>query len=605
MVLAMGKDIRVLLIKLADRLHNMRTLQFMDSEKQMEISEETVEIYAPLAHRLGIHWVKTELEDLSLRYMKPDVYFKLVELVAKSRKSREKYIQEVVHILSERMSEAGITNFEIHGRPKTFYSIYKKMEKASITFDQVHDLLAFRIVCEDIRACYQALGIVHSMWKPVPGRFKDYIAMPKANLYQSLHTTVIGPLGERIEIQIRNHEMHGIAEAGIAAHWHYKDNGSVEKIDVQKFTWLRRFVEDQEIVKDPSEFIRSIKVDLFEEEIFVFSPKGDVITLPKHATPIDFAYSIHTKVGDHCVGAKINERLVPLRHKLQSGDEVEIITSEAQSPRKDWLDFVVTGRARSKIRSIVKKEQRERAQELGEKLLEREMRKVKLNLAKLTKSGEFGENARKLGASNEEDLLIKVGYGKLLARDVARQIAKELGHEVIDEPTVEEPESKEPGAAIRKLFRAAAGRKKVPVRVHGIDSLLVRFAKCCNPIPGEPIVGFVTRGRGISVHAVECEKALSFDTDRKVDLDWDIGDKQDFRAGIRILTEDKPGVLAQVTRVISSKEGNITSANVSTTRDKKGKIQVELIVRSLEHLHQVIKELEKIDGIISAERYRI
>lgn len=610
MILAMGKDIRVILIKLADRLHNMRTLQFMTPEKQIEISEETVEIYSPLAHRLGIHWIKTELEDLCLRYLKPEVYFKLVQLVAKTRKSREKYIDDVLDILKEKITESGIHKFEIQGRPKNFYSIYKKMEKTQVSFDQVHDLIAFRIVCEDIRSCYQALGVVHSMWKPVPGRFKDYIAMPKGNLYQSLHTTVVGPLGDRIEIQIRTYEMHEIADKGIAAHWTYKEDGSINQSDVQKFAWLRKLVEDQEDVKDSSEFLKTLKIDLFEEEVFVFTPKGDVFALPKGSTPVDFAYAIHSKVGDHCVGAKVNGRIVQLREKLRSGDEVEIITSEAQTPRKDWLDFVVTSRARTKIRAVVKKEQRERSKELGVKLLERELKRVKLNLAKLAKDGKLGELAPSVGASGEEDLLVKIGYGKILALDVARSFAQALGTQVVaEEPTSEIQQDQKdaaPGSIIGRIFKRAAEKKgKSPVRVQGIDNMLIRFAKCCNPIPGEPIVGFVSRGRGISVHSTDCDKALSFDPLRKVDLDWDRGESTEFRAGIRVTTVDKAGILAQVTKTISNLDGNISSANVETTKDKRATIFLELLIRDLSHLQTILHSLEKIDGVIAAERSRV
>ncbi|MDB5036638.1 MAG: pyrophosphokinae [Bacteriovoracaceae bacterium] len=611
MILAMGKDIRVILIKLADRLHNMRTLQFMSPEKQLEISEETVEIYSPLAHRLGIHWIKTELEDLCLRYIKPEVYFRLVQLVAKTRKSRERYIDDVIQILKEKIIESGITKFDIQGRPKNFYSIYKKMEKSQVSFDQVHDLIAFRLVCEDIRSCYQTLGVVHSMWKPVPGRFKDYIAMPKGNLYQSLHTTVVGPLGDRIEIQIRTFEMHEIAEKGIAAHWTYKDDGSIEQSDIQKFSWLRKLVEDQEDLKDSSEFLKTLKIDLFEEEVFVFTPKGDVFALPKGSTPVDFAYAIHSKVGDHCVGAKVNGRIVPLREKLRSGDEVEVITSDAQTPRKDWLEFVVTSRARTKIRGVVKKEQRERSRELGVKLLERELKRVKLNLNKLTKDGKIAELSPSVGASGEEDLLVKIGYGKILALDVARSFANSIsGPGTQPEPAHPEHqqgEHKDPtGTLIGRIFKRAAEKKsKSPVRVQGIDNMLIRFAKCCNPIPGEPIVGFVSRGRGISVHAIDCDKALSFDPLRKVELDWDKGETAQFRSGIRVTAIDKSGVLAQITKTISNLDGDIASANVETTKDKRATILLEVIIRDLPHLHNILKNLEKIDGVIAAERSRV
>lgn len=608
MILAMGKDIRVILIKLADRLHNMRTLEHMSPEKQIEIAEETIEIYAPLAHRLGINWIKTELEDLCLRYTKPEAYHRLSQLVAKTRKSREQYIEDVIQLLKERLKENGFDKFEVKGRPKNFYSIFKKMENSQLTFDQVHDLIAFRIVCEDIRGCYQALGLVHSMWKPVPGRFKDFIAMPKANMYQSLHTTVVGPLGERIEIQIRTRDMHEVAELGVAAHWTYKADGSVEKEAIQKFSWLRRLIEEQEDTKDPDEFLKNLKIDLFEEEVFVFTPKGDVMSLPRGSCPVDFAYSIHSKVGDRCVGAKVNGRLVPLKEKLKSGDVVEVLTSEAQSPRKDWLDFVVTSRARSKIRAVVKKEQRERSKELGMKLLERELKKLKMNLSRVLKEGKVQEKASELGASNDEDLLVKIGYGKILATDAARALAKEFGtlsEETPDAAKEDTHKDETEGTFIQKIFRSAAAKRgKSPVRIQGIDNMLVRFAKCCSPIPGEPIVGFVSRGRGISVHSAECEKALTFDPLRKVEIDWDKSEAEGFRAAIRVTSVDKPGILAEVTKVISNMGGNITNASVATNRDRKAVISLEIEVKNLPQLHSLLIAMEKIDGVISAERVR-
>lgn len=599
MIMAMGKDIRVILIKLADRLHNMRTLQYMSPEKQIVIASETEEIYAPLAHRLGINWIKTELQDLSLRFLKPEAYFKLVQLVAQSKSSREKYIQEVIKILVDHLKANGFEDFEVTGRPKNFYSIYKKMEQQQMTFDQIHDLLAFRIVCKDIKSCYQALGIIHSLYKPVPGRFKDYIAMPKANLYQSLHTTVVGPKGQRIEVQIRTHEMHHIAEYGIAAHWTYKEDGSVAATDVEKFSWVRRLVEEQEQVKDPSEFLDTLKVDLFEEEVFVFSPKGDVVPLPKGACPIDFAYSIHSEIGNHCVGAKVNGRLVPLRHQLQSGDEVEIITSEGQTPRKDWLDFVITSRARSKIRAYVKRAQREQSRELGEKLLEREFKKAKLNLARYQKDGSLQTAARSVGAANEEDLLIKIGYGKILANEAFRGLLKALGIEDVNQ----EAEGASKAPTLAKSAPRRIGGDRSPVIVEGIDNMLIRFARCCNPIPGEPIVGFVSRGKGISVHAAHCKKALDLDPDRQVDLEWDPGQEKRFKAGIKAITVDRPGMLAEITKVISSFNVNISNARVHMHEDEKASILFEVSLPDLDKLRKLLIRIEGIDGVISAERY--
>lgn len=606
MLLAMGKDVRVVLIKLADRTHNMRTLKYMSPNKQMLIAQETEEIYAPLAHRLGINWLKTELQDLSLRYLKPEVYFKLVELVAQSKKSRERYIEETIEILKNALQDAGFDKYEVTGRPKNFYSIYKKMEKLQVSFEEIHDLLAFRILCEDIRSCYQALGIIHSMYKPVPGRFKDYIAMPKANLYQSLHTTVVGPQGERIEIQIRTHEMHEIAEYGIAAHWTYKEDGSVDRTQAEKFSWIRKLVEEQEGVKDPSEFLRGLKVDLFEEEVFVFSPKGDVVALPKGSCPIDFAYGIHSEVGSHCVGAKINGRLVPLKHKLSSGDEVEIITSEGQRPRKDWLEFVVTSRARSKIRAYIQKAERDESRAMGEKLLEREFKREKMNFARLQKEGKLNECARNLGAANEEDLLIKIGYGKMLALEVARSIKKVLGLDEAQEETVSTTLT--PTTTFVPKRQKQMDKKKEsssPVRVEGIDNLLIRFAKCCNPIPGEPIVGFVSRGKGITVHAADCDLALNLDQDRKFDLEWTPTEKSQFKAGIKARTVDRPGMLAEISQVISEMGANISNARVQIHKDSTASILFEVSLTDLHQLHRVLTKIEAISGVLGAERYRI
>lgn len=596
MIMAMGKDIRVILIKIADRLHNMRTLQHMSPEKQILIASETEEIYAPLAHRLGINWVKTELQDLCLRFLKPEVYFKLVQLVSQTKSSREKYIEDVIQIFTSHLEKNHFKQFEISGRPKNFYSIYKKMEEQHLNFDQIHDLLAFRIICEDIRSCYQALGIIHSLYKPVPGRFKDYIAMPKANLYQSLHTTVVGPQGHRMEVQIRTFQMHSIAEFGIAAHWNYKEDGSVEATEVEKFSWIRRLVEQQEDVKDPSEFLDSLKVDLFEEEVFVFSPKGKVVALPSGSCPIDFAYAIHSEVGSRCVGAKVNGRLVPLRHRLESGDEIEILTSDGQTPRKDWLEFVITSRARSKIRAHVKKAQRDDSKNLGEKLLDREFRKKKLNFAKLQKEGVLQKVASSLSSANEEDLLIKVGFGRILAVDVIKPVMKVLGLELPEEETRKPALSDLPATSKKPSDRS-------PVIVEGIDNMMVRFARCCNPIPGEPIVGFVSRGRGISVHAAHCKKALDLDPERQVDLIWDPGQKKRFKAGIKVITVDRPGMLAEITQVISSFDVNISNAKVQMHADEKASILFEVALPDLAQLQRVLIRIEGIDGVISAERY--
>jgi GTP pyrophosphokinase len=609
MIMAMGRDVRVILIKLADRLHNMRTLQHMPPHKQQEIATETEEIYAPLAHRLGINWLKTELQDLSLRYIKPDVYFKLVELVAQSKSAREKYIQEILANTEAKLKESGFENFEISGRPKHFYSIYRKMDKAQLTFDQIHDLLAFRIVCEDIRACYQALGIVHTLFKPVPGRFKDYIAMPKANLYQSLHTTVVGPQGQRVEIQIRSFEMHRIAEEGIAAHWTYKEDGSVVAKDSEKFSWIRKLVEDQEGVDDPSEFMSSLKVDLFEEEVFVFSPKGDVMALPRHSCPVDFAFAIHSAVGERCVGAKVNGKLVPLRQELQSGDSVEIITSESQFPRKDWLEFVVTSKARAKIRAHVKKTQRDQSRELGLKLVDREFRKNKLNYAKTMKAHpeEIAAAIRDIGAANEEDLLIKIGYGKITAEDSYHAIARAIGLEEKREEGSAESLTDEGRALEAKRSQVSSSTGEIdsssPIVVDGLDNILVRFAQCCQPIPGEAIVGFVSRGKGISVHRADCSKALDLDMARKFDLTWDPKRGQEFPVSIKVSTLDRPGMLADISQAISVQGANISNARVQMLPNQRASIIFDLKIENLSQVRLLLSKIEAIEGVIQAIRY--
>jgi guanosine-3',5'-bis(diphosphate) 3'-pyrophosphohydrolase len=491
MFVAMAKDIRVILIKLADRLHNMQTLDFSPPDKQRRVAGETLEIYAPLAHRLGMWRMKWELEDLSLRYLDTDAYYDLVEKVATKRQEREGYIEEARETLEAALTEIGISA-EIQGRPKHFYSIYRKMENQGKDFSEIWDLMGLRVIVGTLRECYAVLGAVHSIWKPIPGRFKDYVAMPKSNMYQSLHTTVIGPRGEPLEIQIRTWEMHRTAEYGIAAHWRYKEGGGGGDFE-DKITWLRQILEWQKETRNGTEFVETLKVDLFSDEVYVFTPRGDVKTLPAGSTPIDFAYSVHTDVGHSCSGARVNGRMVPLNTKLATGDIVEIITSKSQAgPSRDWLAIAKTSKAKGKIRQWLKEEQREASVEQGKELVEKELKKLGLQVRANMKEERLLEVAQKFSYQSTDDLLASVGYGKLSAAQVVTKL--------VPERTADETPKPSP---VKKKAGSSHG-----VRVPGVDNLLVRFARCCNPVPGDPIVGYVTRGRGVSVHRKDCPNAM-------------------------------------------------------------------------------------------------
>ncbi|MBI4042964.1 MAG: bifunctional (p)ppGpp synthetase/guanosine-3',5'-bis(diphosphate) 3'-pyrophosphohydrolase [Deltaproteobacteria bacterium] len=598
MILAMAKDIRVILIKLADRLHNMRTLEALAEEKQQRIAQETLEIYAPLANRLGISWIKSELEDLSLRYLKPDMYYRLVQQVAKKKKEREKYIELVRNIISEKLSQYNIHS-EVSGRSKHLYSVYKKMEKQHIDFEHVYDLIAFRILVETLPQCYETLGIIHSVWTPVPGRFKDYIAMPKANRYQSLHTTVIGPYGERIEIQIRTKEMHNIAEEGIAAHWKYKE-GEINKYDEERFKWLRALTEWQKELKDPSEFLETLRIDLFDEEVYVFTPRGDVKEFPKGATPIDFAYAVHTDVGNHCVGAKVNGRIVPLKYKLKSGDTIEIVTNESRHPSKDWLDLVVTSRAKAKIRSYIKGQEREEGAEIGRSILAKELRRGGYSPTRYLTSGHLTEAAQKLKLESPEDVLIKVGYGFFTPAEVIRIFLPDFKH-----AEAKKGEREEKSGIISKILqgtKAPLSLRKDAIAVKGVGQVLIRVARCCTPLPGDPVSGFVTRGRGVTVHRADCSLLLSHDAERKVDVEW--SETRELRRNIKIkvICADKPGLLMEMSNVFTSNSINIANARVRTTHDKKAINIFEVTVSDASQVKKILKQLEKIEGVVSAAR---
>ena len=590
MLVAMARDIRVLMIKLADRLHNMRTLHYLAADKQRKIAQETLDIYAPLAHRLGMAKVKGELEDLALKALDPPAYEDLQRKVAKRRLEREAEINQVIAILQKKLGEVGIQG-QITGRPKHFYSIYKKMQ-AGREFDEIYDLTAVRIIAPAVRECYGALGVVHSLWKPVPGRFKDFIAIPKSNLYQSLHTTVIGPKGDPVEIQIRTVEMHRIAEEGIAAHWLYKEHRAERDGLDRAFVWLRQLLEWQKEMKDPREFMETVRVDLFPEEVYVFTPKGDVKALPEGSTPIDFAYAVHTEVGNHCVGARVNGKLVPLRQTLRQGDIVEVTTSPTQKPSRDWLRVVRSTRARSKIKQWLQKEERSRSVILGRELLEREAKKHRLALTTILESEEIRKVATEHGFSTVDDLLAGLGFGKTSAQTVIARFA---------------PSDTMADAQTAKTAKPPKGRSESGVTVKGIDDVLARFAKCCGPVPGDPIVGFITRGRGITVHTRDCPNLAtgSVDSERTVAVDWDVAEKSALPVRIAVhIGKDRPGLLADISTAISSRHVNIVKAEVTVTEDRKGFNHFTVEVADLDQLQGVMGAIRSVKDVIGVERVR-
>jgi GTP pyrophosphokinase len=594
MLLAMANDIRVILVKLADRLHNMRTLEFQPAPKQRAIARETMDIYAPIANRLGISWVKVELEDLSFRYLSPELYFDLARKISLKKQEREAFVEEAKAIISEKLAFHGIHG-EVSGRSKHLYSIWRKMEKRNVEFEEIYDLIAIRILVEDVRECYEVLGVIHSAWKPIPGRFKDYIAMPKGNMYQSLHTTVIGPHGDRMEVQIRTHEMHRVADAGIAAHWKYKEGKGYDEKEVRRFAWLRQLLEWQQELQDSREFMDSVKVELFPEEVYVFTPKGDVKGCPKGSTPIDFAYSIHTDVGHRCVGAKVNGKLVPLKYELKNGDIVEVITSPHHTPSKDWLKLVKSSRARNKIRAWIKVEERKRSIVLGRELCEKDLRKYSVNLQKIQKSGDFRRIAGEFGYAGDDDLLAAVGYGKI---STAQIIGKLLPEEKLNERAAKK-ESRL-SAVINKL----KGRSASAVEISGIDDVLVRFAKCCNPVPGDDIVGFITRGKGVTIHTADCQFALESDPERRIDVAWNRIKSAVLPVKIRVVCHDVKGILANITMAITNCEANIASAHIQSTVDRRGENIFEVNVTDLSHLQKVMNAVMKVKGVIRVERLK-
>jgi len=594
MLLSMADDIRVVLIKLADRLHNMRTLEHLGSAKRQSIAEETLEIYAPLANRLGIGWIKNELEDLCLKHSKPDVYEQLRTRVAKRDEDRQQYIQEVIQLVTKAMQEHALPG-QVYGRPKHLYGIYQKMNKQSISFEEVYDLTALRIVTDTKMNCYALVGVIHSLWRPVPGRFKDYIAIPKSNLYQSIHTTVVGPKGEHVEFQIRTEEMHRVAECGIAAHWKYKEQGRVADRDSKTFGWLHQFVEWHQYLPDNRQFMDSVKLDLFHDVVYVFTPKGIVKELPKGSTPVDFAYAIHTEVGDHCVGAKVNGKIVPLKHPVESGDTIEILTSPTQTPHKDWLKFVRTSRAKTKIKHWIKLEEQKRSVEIGRRLLESEFRRHSMAPAQMLKSPELAAVARQLSYDGTDELIAAVGFGHRPAADVIEKLtasSPSAPKEVRETPTP------------RKSVAGKSDDKGVKVK--GARDVLMQLSRCCNPVPGDRILGYITRGRGLTIHAVDCPnlEALDYDRERLVEVDWDSTTPSTHAVKVSVMAVDKTGVLANVSAAIAECHANISRAEITTREDRKALLDFIIEIAGTQHLDQVLKTIERVDGVITARRVR-
>jgi guanosine-3',5'-bis(diphosphate) 3'-pyrophosphohydrolase len=590
MLLAMVNDVRVVVIKLADRLHNMRTLHFLPPEKQDRIARETMDLYAPIAHRLGMGLIRGELEDLAFSYLEPAAYLELQKRVASKSKVYEKFLTEVQDAIRKKLVENGIPA-EVEGRIKRLYSIHQKIVRQQRALDQIYDLLAVRVISDTVKNCYGALGVIHQIWRPVPGRIKDYIAMPRPNLYQSLHTTLIHA-GQPFEVQIRTQEMHRIAEQGVAAHWKYKDGRQVSEADDQRIIWMRQLIEWVREMQEPSEFFSTLKVDLYPEEVYIFTPKGRVVVLPRGATPVDFAYAIHTEVGHQCTGAKVNGQIVPLRHRLANGDVVEILTQKGHAPSRDWLNFVRTSRARSKIRHWVNLNERTQATEVGQRLLEREARQFGRSLKKIPQEA-LQRVATEYGCARVEDLIADLGYGKYSARQI---LSKALG-----EPLGEKPEEKPP--TIVSTVKRMLGLRHPTVLVRGQDDLMVYRAKCCNPIPGDDVVGYVTRGRGVAVHTTACPNVqnLLYQSERRIDVEWTGSSESTFPVSLRIRTEDRPGMLADITAVISEAGSNIRTLE-SRPDNLHARVEASLDIADRKQLERILTHIKKISGVFGVER---
>ncbi|HBI03512.1 MAG TPA: (p)ppGpp synthetase [Paenibacillaceae bacterium] len=597
MFLAMAKDLRIVMIKLADRLHNMRTLKHLPEEKQRQISDETLEIFAPLAHRLGIASIKWEMEDIGLRYINPQQYYRIVNLMQKKRAEREKYIHGVIDTLHEKLQEINIKS-DISGRPKHIYSIYRKMVKQNKEFNEIYDLLAVRILVENIRDCYAVLGIVHTLWKPMPGRFKDYIAMPKANMYQSLHTTVIGSNGEPLEVQIRTYEMHRVAEYGIAAHWAYKEGKAVttEESFETKLSWFREILEWQQETRDAQEFMESLKLDLFSDLVFVFTPKGDVFELPKGSVPLDFAYRIHSEVGNRTIGSKVNGKIVPLDYVLKTGDIVEVLTSKhSYGPSTDWLKIAKSSHARNKIKSWFKKQKREENVNKGRDLVEAELKKGGFEPKEFMVSESLEEVAKKFNFQGEEDMFAAVGYGGITGAQIATRLTEKVRKEREDQlPNTTEIKSGTP----RK-------RPENGVYIKGVENLLVRFSRCCNPVPGDEIVGFITRGRGVSVHRADCPNVNLEEEEEKnrlIHVEWEANLHQDYSVEIEILGHDRNGLLKEILASVADMKTTITAVSGKSDKNRVAKINMTITIHNLDHLHKVVERIKGIRDVYSVRR---
>jgi len=600
LVVAMSRDIRVLVVKLCDRLDNMRTLDHMSEDGKERIARETMDIYAPLANRLGFARFRNELQDLSFKYLHPDAFADVERSASASASEREAALGRVSQALKSRLAQQGFA-CQVSGHTSTLYSLWRKMQDRQCGFEQVVDQASFQVVMESVSDCYAALGVVHALWTPVPGRFKDYIALPKPNMYQSLHTTVFGPAQQRLEVQLRTTEMHDVAENGIAAHWRLREgiSGGLDPKDAAQFTWLRQLMESQDELKDPTEFLESVKVDLFQDEVYVFTPRGDVRAFPRGATPLDFAYSIHTDLGDHCAGARVNGGLAQLAYKLRNGDLVEVLTNAEQRPQKDWLDWCMTAKARGRVRGYLRTMQREKSMKLGRELLARDMETADISLAKLERTpAEVRNLCEKLGFEQLEDVFVHVGYGKLPTRDV------------IEALTPEEPASSRrslPPSSIREgrieaFVRKVTGRSSHGVLLNGVDDVLVRYTKCCNPLPGDEIVGFLTRGRGVTVHRKSCEKAFEADPERRVAVAWDPRAKINRMVQLKVTTANRPGILATVGQTFHSAGINISEASCRAGEDGRAENLFTFLCADLAQLKNVMKRLAKVDGVVDVQR---
>lgn len=578
MILAMSKDLRILLIKLTDRLHNMRTLEYHKRKSQARIAQETIDIYAPLANRIGIRWLQVELEELSLKYLDPEIHGKLKEKLDTVAREKEPYLKDLMSQIQAKMLDAGL-KADVKGRIKHAYSVYQKLKRQGISFENVYDVLGVRIILTSVAECYEALGIIHSLWKPIPSRIKDFIAMPKPNMYQSLHTTVFGPGGERIEIQIRTKEMDYIANEDIAAHWRYKEGSRISDQDGEKLSWLRQLLEWQRELKDPKEFLQTVKIDLYPEDVYVFTPKGDVFRFPAGATPLDFAYSVHTQLGNQCIGAKANGQIVPLKYNLKSGDVLEILRSSKQHPSKDWLRIAKTSRARTKIRSWLRTQERVHSVSLGREIIEKRLKGLHVK-----KDIDFEGIARGMSLKSAEDLYAAVGFGRLSVNQVIHKIVPE------------EPKKKD-FAQVRKPKQEGSS-----VVVKGVDNLLVRYARCCRPIPGDEVVGFITRGRGITVHRANCTYVSDADNQRLIPVEWDKGISESHEIEFNIICEDKPGMLGSITAIIGSQNVNISKLKATSLSSGNSMCEMRVLIKDLAALDRLFSELRKAKGVFSVER---